>query len=420
MIPDTTSSHATGVRDRSAAPAQKTGSDRSGLFWLATLVPLVLLAGLIALLVRTGAPGVGRPEGMPLVERLVIDRATLTPDGIHLSVLNDGPDPVTIAQVTVDDAYWAFTATDGQTLRHLGRTGIAIPYPWVEGEAHLVKLVTSTGTTFEHEIAVAVETPRADGRHLLAFTLIGLYVGVIPVALGLLWFPLVARLGRTGVDVLLALTIGLLAFLLVDATHEGIEAAGMLPGSYQGTALFVGAAGLAYLALESFGSWLRARRSHAKQAGSAGAVLALLIATGIGLHNFGEGLAIGAAFAAGSAGLGTFLVLGFTLHNITEGIGIAAPILKERPPLWAFAALTLLAGGPAVIGLWIGSLAYAPQWSALALAIGAGAILQVIVEVSALLARRAKGPPALLRPSTVAGLAVGVAVMYATAMLVKI
>ena len=85
-----------------------------------------------------------------------------------------------------------------------------IPYPWVAGEAHLVKVMTSTGTTFEHEIPVALRTPQPDAKYLLAFTLIGLYVGVIPVALGLLWLPLASRLGKTGIDVLLALTVGLL------------------------------------------------------------------------------------------------------------------------------------------------------------------------------------------------------------------
>ena len=109
------------------------------------------------------------------------------------------------------------------------------------------------------------------------------------------------------------------------------------------------------------------------------------IALGIGLHNLGEGLAIGAAFAAGAAGLGPFLVVGFMVHNVTEGIGISAPMLIARPRLWTFAGLTLLAGGRAVVCLWIGSLAYAPQWSALALAVDAGAILQVIVEVTAYL-----------------------------------
>jgi zinc transporter ZupT len=113
--------------------------------------------------------------------------------------------------------------------------------------------------------------------------------------------------------------------------------------------------------------------------------------------------------------------MGFALHNITEGIGIAAPILKVKPPLWVFPALALLAGGPAVIGMWVGSLAYAPQWSALALAIGAGAILQVIVEVSALLMRTGnRGTAALFSPAVLAGLGVGIAFMYGTAMLVKL
>jgi zinc transporter ZupT len=418
VTPDAGSSRATSSADVPARAPGTAAAARSGLFWAAALLPLVLLAGLIAVLVRAGAPGIARPEGMPPVEKLVIDRATLAQDGIHLSVLNDGPDPVTIAQVTVDDAYWAFTAKDGQTLGHLERTAISIPYPWVEGEAHLVKLVTSTGTTFEHEIAVAIETPRADGRHLLAFALIGLYVGVIPVALGLLWFPLVARLGRTGVDVLLALTVGLLAFLLVDATHEGIEAAGALPGSYQGMALFVGAAALAYLALESLGAWLRARRLRAKEAGSAGAVLALLIATGIGLHNFGEGLAIGAAFALGEAALGTLLVIGFTLHNTTEGLAIIAPIAKERPSVGTLARLGLIGGLPTIAGAWVGGLVYSPTLAVLFLGLGAGAIAQVVLQIGRQIGTAGSLAERLASGPILSGLIAGFVIMLATGMLV--
>ena len=154
MIPETRSPGQAST-SRVEAPAGE-GRGATSIPWLSALLPLLLLAGLIALLVRTGAPGVVPPDGMPPVERLVIERATLDSNGIHLSVLNDGPDAVTIAQVMVDDAYWAFNAGAGQTLRHLGRTSIDIPYPWVTGEAHLVKLVTSTGTTIEQEIAVAV------------------------------------------------------------------------------------------------------------------------------------------------------------------------------------------------------------------------------------------------------------------------
>ena len=408
MIPETSSVPATAPADRRRGSVPP---------WVVALFPLVLLVVLIGAVLKTGVPGIEPPEGTPPVERLVIERATLNPQGIELAVLNDGPDPVTIAQVTVDDAYWAFTARRGQTLAHLGRTTVAIPYPWVAGEAHLVKLVTSTGTTFEHEIAVAVETPRADGRHLLAFTLVGIYVGVIPVALGLLWFPLVSRLGRTGIDVLLALTIGLLVFLFVDTAHEGIESASILPGSYQGTALFVGAAVLAYLALESFGGWLRARRSRAKQAGSPGSVLALLIATGIGLHNFGEGLAIGAAFALGEAALGTLLLIGFTLHNTTEGLAIIAPIAKERPSLGTLVKLGLIGGVPTIAGAWVGGLVYSPVVAVLFLGLGAGAIAQVVWQIGrqvgagSFAERFASGP-------ILTGLVAGFVIMLATGMLV--
>ncbi|PLU24351.1 metal transporter, partial [Sinorhizobium medicae] len=242
--------------------------------------------------------------------------------------------------------------------------------------------------------------------------LLGVFVGIVPVAIGLMFYPALRGVGRNGMNFLLAMTVGLLAFLLVDAGGEALELAGEAAAIFQGQAMVVLAAAASFLLLMAAG-----RRGGTP----AGLTLATFIALGIGLHNLGEGLAIGAAFASGAAGLGTFLVLGFTLHNITEGIGIAAPMLKVRPPLWIFPALTLLAGGPAVIGLWIGSLAYAPQWSALALAVGAGAILQVVIEVGAYLARSDKsGPTALLSLPTMAGLAFGVAFMYLSAMLVKI
>jgi len=182
--------------------------------------------------------------------------------------------------------------------------------------------------------------------------------------------------------------------------------------------LFQGPVMVVLVAVASFLFLLAIGRRGGRPTGLA---LAAYIALGIGLHNLGEGLAIGAAFAAGAAGLGTFLVLGFTLHNITEGIGIAAPMLRSRPPFIAFVGLTLLAGGPAVIGMWAGSLAAAPQWAALALAIGAGAILQVIVEIGDYLRREGDGGAGrLLSAPVLAGFAVGIAFMYATAMLVKI
>jgi zinc transporter ZupT len=386
--------------------------------WLLALVPLALLAALVALIVRTGPADTLRGEGAPPVERLAIERAVLTSDGIVLHVLNDGPDPVTIAQVTVDDAYWAFESDRGALLNHLGKTRLHIPYPWVVGEAHLIKIVTSTGTTFEHEIPVAVRTPEPDRRHLMTFTLIGLYVGVIPVALGLLWLPLASRLGKTGIDVLLALTVGLLAFLFIDASHEALESAAAMPASYQGIALFVSSAIAAYLALEWFGGWLRARRTRARIEGSPGFVLALLIAVGIGLHNFGEGLAIGAAYALGEAALGTLLVIGFTLHNTTEGLAIVAPIAKERPSFWTLARLGLIGGLPTIAGAWAGGLVYSPVLGVVFLGLGAGAIAQVALQIARQVAGAHPIAERFATAPVMAGLIAGFGVMYATGLLV--
>lgn len=391
---------------------------RNRAIWLWAAAPLLLLALLIGAIVRLAPAERLRPAGLPPVERLTISRATLASDGIHLSIMNDGPDPVTIAQVAVDDAFWSFTSDRGTTLTHLGGTTVHVPYPWVAGDAHVVKILTSTGTPFVHEIAVAAETPRVTAGHLGASALIGLYVGVLPVALGLCWFPVLRRIGRGGLDVLLAITIGLLAFLFIDAVQEGLEGASALAGSYQGAALLAGSAAAAYLALEVMGQWLRAARAKRKDAGSDGAVLALLIAIGIGLHNFGEGLAVGAAFALGEAALGTLLIIGFTLHNTTEGLAILAPIAAERPRARVLIRLGLIGGVPTIAGTWLGGFVYSPVVAVLCLGLGAGAIAQVIYQLSQQVTSAANGNARLATAPVLSGLIAGFAVMYATGLLV--
>ena len=414
MSPEASSAVATGIP-----------SSRSGLgVWLLALVPLVLLGALLALIVGLGPARLLQSPNTPPVERLAITRVELEPNRIILSVLNDGPDAVTIAQVIVDDAFWTFEV-EGGTLPHLGRTRVSIPYPWVHGEAHVVRLLTSTGVTFDHTIPVAVETPRPSVRFLGVFAVIGLYVGVIPVALGLLWYPLMRQIGRSGMQFLMALTIGLLAYLLVDSAHDGLEAAALVPGSLQGPALFIFGALGAYLALDFVGAWLVKRRENERETTIRpnGWILALLIAVGIGLHNFGEGLAIGSAFALGEMALGTLLIVGFTLHNTTEGLAIVAPLARHSSEakavgLWQLAQLGLIGGVPTILGAWIGAFIYSPVVAVFFLALGVGGIAQVTRQILGQSAGTAGLTRYLRDAPVVAGLTAGVLVMYITGLIV--
>jgi ZIP family zinc transporter len=404
------------------SPSERHGATRLAL----AFVPFVLLAGLLAVILWSRPADTVRGGAVPPVERLTFQRVTLEPGAIVATVLNDGPDDLTIAQIQVDDAFWTFTTDRGEELGHLGRTTIRIPYPWVEGDAHVVRVLTSTGTPFEHEIPVAVATPTANTRFLAVFTLIGLYVGVLPVAIGLLWFPFLSRLSARGMDFLLALTIGLLLFLLVDGAEEGLTVSEALPGSFQGVVLFVLAAGGAYLVLEWVGEVMKKRRpSTAPGASHSGAhrqawVLAVLIAVGIGLHNFGEGLAIGSAFALGEATLGVLLIVGFALHNTTEGLAIVAPLAREKQKVSVtdLMKLGLIGGAPTIAGAWLGGLVYSPVWSVLFLAIGVGAIAQVTKQIAGQVGRHHAEQRPFTTTPVLTGLLAGFAVMYVTGMLV--
>jgi zinc transporter ZupT len=379
--------------------------------WPSAVVPLALLALLVGGFL-TLRPLDRLTEGTPAIETLVVERTALGPAGIAVWVRAGGSAPLTIAQVQVDGAYWEFEQTPPGPLSRLESARIELPYPWVEGETHHLVFLTATGVSFDHTIEVALPTPQLSAADFMVYGVVGLFVGVVPVALGMMFYPVMRGSARRGLEFVLALTIGLLVFLLVDTLEEGLEIAAGAASALQATTLVWLGALTTFLALMVVGR----RGGRAPE----GVALATFIALGIGLHNLGEGLAIGASFATGAAALASFLVVGFTLHNLTEGIGIAAPLLEVRPKLRVFAALAALAGLPAVVGTWVGAYAFAPHWAALCFGIGAGAILQVIVEVGAYLnrtARRAEGTA--LSGTAFAGFAGGLAVMYLTAMLVS-
>jgi zinc transporter, ZIP family len=394
--------------------------------WALGLVPLALIATAIAAFALLGGPGLGEREGPP-VEDVAIERTVLRPGEIELTLRNDGPDPVEVAQVAVNDGYAPFTTSDGAEIGRLDSTTLEITYPWIEGEAYEIFALTSAGGTIEAEIPVAAETPDADLGFFGLMALLGIYVGVIPVSLGMLWLPFVRRIDGRWIAALIAFTVGLLAFLAIDAGLEGLEIAAEAPTAFGGSGLvFIGALA-AYLLLAGVDAYLGARREAGRESAAAtgpaalgGFYFGLLVAIGIGLHNLGEGLAIGSAYASGALALGAFLVVGFAIHNTTEGLAIVAPMRDEGErgvSLSRLALLGLIAGAPAILGAWLGAAAFDPSLAALLFGVGVGAIARVIVQLAP--SMRDDGGR-VLNPLSVAGLLAGILAMYVTGLLVSV
>jgi zinc transporter ZupT len=385
--------------------------------WVVGLIPILLFGALTWAFIAYSP--IQRLSGdIPPVEDLTINRVELKDRLFVLHVVNGGRDAVTIAQVQVDEAYRHFRVEPASgTIGRLETARILVPYPWVSGEAHELRIVTNTGLTFDHTVEVAVHSPEPDSFHWWVFALIGIFVGVIPVGLGLMWFPLLQRLPRSGLRFMLALTIGLLVFLLVDTVAEALEIAEGVSEIFHAAPLLIFAGLLSFALLVAVGNRKQIRDRSTPEGRH---WIAMAIAIGIGLHNLGEGMAIGAATALGEVALGTFLVLGFALHNITEGIGIGAPMAPDRPGFSRLLWLAIIAGGPAVPGVWVGGFSFSPLLAVLFLSIGAGAILQVIYEVGKLLVARGASDASASSFDwvNVGGVTAGIAVMYATALFV--
>ena len=396
------------------ATASELGTSRVPA-WLLGLVPLVLIVGAIGAFVALDGPGVAERRGPP-AEELAVERTVLEPGTIALTVRNDGPDAVSVAQATVNDAFVQFTGAE-EPIGRLATSTVVLQQPWIEGEAYEVALLTSSGGTITHEIPVAVETPATDVSFFALMALLGLYVGVIPVALGMLWLPWLKRVPPGWLRALMALTIGLLGFLAIDATLEGLELASQGSQAFGGASLVLLGAAVAFLLLTGVSAWLDQRRRAASAGGASGGQMALLVAAGIGLHNLGEGVAIGSAYSAGALALGAFLVVGFALHNTTEGLAIVAPIAHLSPRLRTLAVLGVVAGAPAVLGAWIGAAAFNACLAAFLFGFGAGAIAQVLVQLAPCLR---VGDGRSLHPTAVTGLLAGMALMFATGLLVSV
>lgn len=391
-------------------------------FWSKPVVyitlPLLLLAVFIISFLKFGPLGIFTTAVAP-IEDIAIQKVAFAPEEIIVDVYNNGPEPVTIAQVLINNAYWQFEMTPNNTLLPRDKGRISVFYPWLSGDPEIITLVSGNGVVFEEEVEAATITPRPNADYIKAFVLLGLYVGVIPVLLGIMFLPILRRLRGQWHDFLISLTVGLLLFLGIDAVAEAFELIPEIPSSLNGVGIFVIGLLVAILSLAVV-SYKTEHLFAAKEEHFRALTLGYLIALGIGLHNLGEGLAIGSAYAIGAVALGSSLVIGFMLHNITEGIAIVTPLSKTiknvRKDLHHIILMGMLAGLPTIIGSVVGGFAYSKEFALLFLAFGAGAIFEVTYDILHGMAKDRWF--SIFTPTNVLGFLLGLLTMYITGFLV--
>ncbi len=369
------------------------------------LLPVILLGILIA---TSGSLGI---TGRFTTEEIAIERMVFEQDTIILDVRNVGPIDATIQTVYVNDAIWTFQAQPGPQLSRFTATKVTVPYAWVEGEPYTVTILTGpSNIRFSRTAEFAFLTPKPTLTTVLDLARIGVIVGVIPVFLGLLWFPFLRRIGSRWMNYLLGFTVGLLLFLGIESIVEAVETAGEMPKAFGGFGLITAGAAATFLGLAAIND--RAVGMRREKDRSLLFSIAYLVSLGIGLHNLGEGLAIGGALALGAVALGAQLIVGFTIHNTTEGLAIASPILREPARVTQLGTMGLIAGVPTIFGAWIGGFIQLDIMAVLFLSVGAGAIFEVVYEIS----RQVKTSFTGFHGQV--GIITGLVIMYLTAVLV--
>jgi ZIP family zinc transporter len=428
------------------------------------LIPIVVLAGMIVFLFSPAGQSLLQKSGNSLPE-VTVERIEFQDSRIVAFLRNTGPIDVTVSQIDINDRIQPAAIEPSKTLSRLAVAKVIVPFSWNPAEPYEVGITTSDGIRFKKSIEAAVLAPTPNVEQASFFAIIGTYVGVVPVMIGLLWFPFIKRLSTNKYTFFLSLTAGLLVFLGIDALVEGNKiAAQNVAGVFNGQMLIAMGTIVSFLALSYLSGKLVERATNTTMKKKSSTLLqssspvvsavadstfkeekqlqqqlllskspftiAFMIAIGIGLHNLGEGLAIGAAVLLGKVGLSTFLIVGFTLHNTTEGLAIVAPIAKSnRVIVRRLVMMGIIAGAPAIAGAWIGGFLYSPIAAIIFLSVGAGAIFQVVFSIMSWMVNvsnniddsknREGRKNAWLNTSLIAGFIVGMIIMYATSLLVS-
>jgi len=378
---------------------------------ISAIGPIILLAIVIAFLL--GPASTFLQFGVVLPE-VSIEKVEFIENEIQATVRNTGPIDVNVAVADVNDRIQPAAIEPDTSLKRFETALVRIPFDWNEGQPYEIGVTIDDGTRFSTQVDAAFASLEPNVDLFVFLGMIGFLIGVVPIMIGLLWYPFIKKLGKNTFNFFLAFTMGLLIFLGIDAVLEASEISEKhLSSIFNGELLIATVVILSFLSLYGVGQKLI--KTNNLSTLSKGLIISLMIAIGIGLHNLGEGLAVGAAIALGEVALSTFLIIGFAMHNTTEGLAIAAPLTNSKAKIAKMIGLGLIAGVPAIFGCWIGGFSFSPLFTLIFLAIGAGAIFQVVISIFQYMKEKSD---LLSNTSLFTGISAGLIVMYLTSVII--